>query len=437
MSTPERAELFAGSEVVSDKASYRVVKFLGEGGFGAVYQVENPTGQFALKLTQMWKLLPADRVEYAKRFRQEYEYGSKIRSPFIIRSYDFGVHKGNPFLVMELCAGGSLGDLIGKPQSAADLSTLATGILLGLKALHTEGIIHRDIKPENILFDDKGTPRLADFGVSASVKKRQTIANFQGHAKIVFATYTYAPPEQYDQKRAMKVMGPANDIYAFGVVMYELITRGSLPFGSLGEQGNDLHAYLARKAAGKWDQEKLRIAAPDPKWIRIIDCCLKTDPKERYRSVGEILLLLGSVIPVDEPAASETYASHWVLRVQNGEEIGREYNLTNLAANLSTRVLTLGWFDPQNPFQNDIGIQEHFTKYVSRYHATLAKDYKENTWYIKDGQYVNISGVQVWKPSTNGILSDGRRIDEHGEKLRPGLIITIGDTTLKVINRQE
>jgi len=99
----------------------------------------------------------------------------------------------------------------------------------------------------------------------------------------------------------------------------------------------------------------------------------------------------------------------------------------------SSGVLTIGWFNKDNPFTNDIGIAEFFTEYISNYHATLEYNSDDHHWYIRDGQWREKDGIPGWHKSTNGVLVQGSRVDESGKKLKPGDIIAIGDTTLKVV----
>lgn len=432
MSAPSSIDIREGTRIPSRKTEYLVQKELGEGGFGSVYKVQNKGQDFALKVTKMWTFMPNERLEYAKRFRQEYEYGSSLNSRFIVRCMDYDTYEGNPFMVLELCEKGSLTDMIGKPIDSYSLRNLAGGILQGLYDLHAEGIIHRDIKPDNILFDSHKTPKLADFGISASVKKRHTVANFMGHAKEVFATGTYSPPEQMDPRQAMKVMGPTNDVYAFGAVMYELITQGGLPFGSFESFMDDMGAYEERKRNEEWNRELLERMSPEPVWVDVIARSLRYKAEDRYQNIKDVMDALNIQLNSQEANLSVSPDSVWFLEVKNGEEIGRRYNLSALSRSLKKRSLTVGWFNDEDPFSNDIGIAELFTQYISRFHCTLEYDAHSWRWIIRDGQFRERNGRQDWFPSTNGVLVDGLRINEQGTELQPGSIITIGDTTLKV-----
>lgn len=431
--SPQSITVEKGTRINSERRSYLVDKQLGEGGFGTVYRVSDGEEKFALKLTKMWVFMPNERLEYAKRFRQEYELSKNLKSDYVVQSHDFASVGGNPFMVMDYCPNGCLRDKMEQNIPISEINELAIGILRGLQCLHREGIIHRDIKPENILFDGKDNPRLADFGISASVKKRHTVANFLGHAKEVFATGTYSPPEQLDPAKAMKVMGNTNDIYAFGCVMYEFLTRGGLPFGGFEEFINDMLAYEKKKKNEEWNRRLLENYVQQNVWVHIIEKCIKFKPEDRFQHTDEILKLLGDDGSTRRRNIQIHPNSHYILQVMNGEEIGRKYNLSNIAKQKNHSVLTIGWFDEDEPFNNDIGISEHFTQYISGYHATLEHNQANNLWFIRDGQWRNKNGVDGWYPSTNGVLLNSVKVSAEPTQLLPDDIITIGDTTLKVI----
>lgn len=431
---PQRVDLAPGQIIQSSNSSYTVEKNIGEGGFGVVCKVRGPGNDYALKLTKMWEFMPNERLEYAKRFRQEYEYSKGLESHYIVRSYDFALVSGNPFMVMDFCENGSLRDKFNSQTSLAETKRIAAGILKGLTSLHDQGIIHRDIKPENILFDSSERPKLADFGISASVKKRHTQANFLGHAKAVFATCVYSPPEQMDHTRAMKVMGNTNDIYAFGATMYEWLTGGHYPFGTYEEFMADMNAFEKKRKSENWDRQTLERSVNGSFWVDIIDRCLKYEPQERYQHCCEILDLIDTTVErhVENTSVNVKPDSSWQIEVKNGDEIGRVYNLTNLASAHQTSTLTLGWLNPQNPFLNHIPLAEEFTQFISQHHATLEHDPRSNYWFILDGQHRNKDGQVGWHFSTNGVLVNSRKIGNEPHRLNPGDIIMIGDTSLKV-----
>jgi len=431
MAAPGVIDIQEGSIIQSSTRTYTAEKLLGEGGFGSVYKVSDGSKGYALKITKMWTFMPNERLEYAKRFKQEFEYGSLFKSPYLVKSYDYDLANGNPFIVMDLCSGGTVRDMIGVANTTFQIDQVAHGILCGLRDLHSEGIIHRDLKPENILFDANKTPLLSDFGISASIKKRHTVANFLGHAKEVFATGTYSPPEQIDPRLAMKVMGPGNDFFAFGALMYELLTLGKFPFGDFDDFMNNMSAYEKRKKTEDWDRETLRASGVDAKWMNIIEHCLKAKPEDRFQSAEEIIQALGFRPEAARKVIEVKPDALWKLVVQNGEEIGRSYFISNLLEKKDSNIITIGWFNEEAPFTNDIGIAENFTEYISNFHASMEYLTEENRFKIKDGQFRSKNGVNDWYRSTNGLLVNGKSIDQHGIVLNPEDIISIGDTTLK------
>lgn len=432
-SSPQKVDISEGSILPTDKTTYRVEKQLGEGGFGVVCQVTDGNNEYALKLTKMWEFMPNERLEYATRFKQEYDYGKDLKSSYLVRSHDYGLIAGNPFMTMDFCKQGSVRDLVGHSISSSELDELAFGILNGLSELHNQGIIHRDIKPENILLDAKNTPKLADFGISASIKKRHTQANIMGHAKAVFATCVYSPPEQMDHTRAMKVMGNTNDIYAFGATIFELITGGFFPFGNFDDFLNNMKSFELKRKKGEWDKSRLHGVNTESKWVSIIEKCLAYNPEDRFQHAEEIISLIG--FQKQENKRHEyiiTNETVWSLVIKNGDEIGRVYNISNLQKSLQKPYLTIGWLNPENPFINDIGLVESFTQFISSQHATLEYDIISNYWFIRDGQIKESEGVKNWQLSTNGILINSKMISSKPIKLNPDDIIMIGDTTLKV-----
>jgi serine/threonine protein kinase len=231
-------------------------------------------------------------------------------------------------------------------------------------------------------------------------------------------------------------MGLSIDIYDFGAMMYEVISGGSLPFGPFEKFIKDMASYEQKKKGEQWDHSTLRASTYNSKWVNLISKCIRFNPDERYSTIDEVLSDLG-YRPVSTGKVTSVHPnSEWTLRVQNGEEIGREYHLTNLRKSLSSHRLTIGWFNENEPFTNHIGIAEHFTEYISNYHATLEYSAEDYHWYIKDGQWRSKNGIDGWYNSTNGVLVQGKPVDQAGIKLTPGNIIAIGGKTLKVVIKQ-
>ncbi len=376
----------------------------------------------------MWEIQPNERKEILSRFDREYEC-SKIDSPYLIHSYSQGLYQGNPFFTMDYCEHGSLRQRIGTSMDQKAFTRIALHTLKGLSALHKQGIIHRDLKPENILFNQKNEPLLTDFGISGFLKSRMTIRNWLGHVKAIVGTLVYMPPEQLDASKAYISMGPVTDIFAFGVLVFEMMTGGHYPFGDDSESNE--REYVERVRKGAWiNLDKMGHKIPGI-WLEIVKGCLHPDLSRRFQQTDEILAMLGAAVTPSgkqllSPAETREQA---ILRVMNGDQHGKVYNLAQIAK--GKNILTIGWYDLSNPAVNDIEIVEEFTSYISRFHATLEFSPASKMWYIRDGQWLKKNGRYDWYKSTNGVLVNSQRVDVNGLPVQEGDIITLGDTTLK------
>jgi serine/threonine protein kinase len=337
----------------------------------------------------------------------------------------------NPVLVLDYCSDGSLRNRIGETYSIDALNNIALQVLYGINTLHSFGIIHRDIKPENILFR-KNVAMLTDFGISVNLKHRLTETDIRGHSLKVFATLSYSPPEQSQKSLAYKQTGPTIDIFSFGVIMYELITRGTLPFGNIKDFQNDSKIIEEKKITGNWDEKSFKRVTNSDLWFNIIRKCLNPNPENRYQTTDQIieLLVTSSGKPVSENVS-------WIIQIIEGAESGREYNLTNLSKNLKKNVLTIGRLDKEDPFANDIAILESSTNYISTHHGTfecliingIAK------WYLRDGQWYLKDNIKGWYLSRNGIAVNSKKIDKNGILLENNDVIKIAKVTMKIISR--
>ncbi|MEJ1239292.1 FHA domain-containing serine/threonine-protein kinase [Chryseolinea sp. T2] len=420
-----------GDIVISDAGKkYVIDRKLGAGGFADVYLATAKSGdRFALKLLRMWSVSAEERREVQHRFEREYKC-SQIASEFLVHTFDKGMQFGNPFFLMEYCPNGNLGDWVGNTLSEKEYRRVAVRILKGLNDLHKQGIIHRDLKPVNILFDENNEVLLTDFGISGYLQSRITIRDWLGHVKQIFGTVVYMPPEQLNAREAFLSLGPVTDMFAFGVMMHELICKGQLPYGSY-EESNESE-FLERLVGGKYHVFDSTRKKMPTLWGEIIERCIQPNPEKRAQSPLEILQLLDTqaAAPVDDhPMASPR---KYVLRIMQGVEHGKAYDLWGLKRKHKTNILTLGWYDADQPNRNHINIVEMITKFISKHHATLEFDADDEIWYIRDGQWRSVNNVATWLPSTNGVLVNSSRITENGFALCAGDIITVGDTTLRM-----
>lgn len=408
---------------------YQVCGMLGEGAFGKVYKVSGSSGSsdiYALKLLKLWEVPSTIRGELQQRFKMEYETG-RIDSKYLVRSLGYGLVNGNPYIVMEFCPNGDISKFIPEEGRIATptpmLSNIALNVLYGLQALHASGKVHRDLKPENVLLKENNWAVLTDFGISGDRNKRMTERNILGKPLQIFGTYAYMPPEQVKRMRGDATVLPTTDIFSFGVMLYQLIT-GMLPFGPLTDQ-NELVLYQQRASSGQWNRNLLSNNGIDPRWKEIIGNCLIPDYKQRIQSVEEIIRLFPEIPPVEPLHDYKGSGSGMLLRIMQGEEYGKVYDLDWFFQNYGD-ILTVGREE-----NNDIVVCENLSSYISRHHCTLESDENKNL-YVRDGQWDR--SERCWRPSTNGTFINSTEVSKQGAQLQPGDILSIGDTKLRFEN---
>ena len=418
---------FRPGDVVDNR--YTVRKSLGEGSFGVVYLVEDGRGgKYALKLLRLWEVPAEIRQPLMDRFEMEFNTG-QIDCDNLVRSLAFGTVGGNPYIVMEFCPGGDLEPLLGKPDG--NTPRICQDILIGLNALHDRGKVHRDLKPENVLFKQNGKAALTDFGIAGDRTHRMTQRNIFGKPNQVFGTYAYMPPEQAMRARGGATVLPTTDIFSFGVLVFQLLTN-QLPFGSL-ESHNDLAEYQKRGKDGIWNRAALQYVNNGQQWSRLIEGCLHPDFKLRLQTVHDVLRLLPQAqggyqqqpVRMVQSYTPQQHTSGYQLRILQGEEYGKVYNLTQLA-NQGRRILTIG-----RQQGNSIYIKSDFSDFISRFHCSIELA-SPGVWAIRDGQWRN--DYRQWVKSSNGTYVNSKPINENGYYLKAGDIIAIGDVTLRFEN---
>jgi eukaryotic-like serine/threonine-protein kinase len=212
---------------------YWLIRVLGMGGMGVVYEVEDTArgGRVALKM-----MTEATSREELGRFAREAEIAATVAHPKIVRVLDVGVHAGAPYLVMELVTSGSLDQARGRFADPASGLPILRDVAEALAALHASGIVHRDLKPANVLLEETAagvTARLTDFGIA-----RNDIDVFGATMKdggsspaltatgVMMGTIPYMAPEA--AAGVNRLSGKA-DVFALGLMAYELFD-GQLPF---------------------------------------------------------------------------------------------------------------------------------------------------------------------------------------------------------------
>ncbi len=267
------------ANVLGELGPYRVLREVGRGGMGRVFEGEAPNGdRVALKLIHPHLLSEARHHE---RFLQEAEVGQRVSDPAIVATLDIDTCEvegsTSPFIVLEFIEGQSLRALLDDVGAVPERLACLIGqrVAGALRVLHEQGIVHRDVKPENVVITSDETVKLMDLGVSFLMERA---ARFSRTGEFV-GSLLYAAPEQIRGAEP----GPAADLYALGLLLYELVTA----------------QHPLRGAAGRAPLSSGE--APSPAEIRtgvspfldaVVRALLEPDPEQRLRSAAEVETLL-------------------------------------------------------------------------------------------------------------------------------------------------
>jgi WD40 repeat protein len=257
-------------------AGFEILGELGRGGMGVVYQAR----QVALNRLVALKMILAGShagPEEQRRFRVEAEAIARLRHPNFVQVHDHGHSDGHAYLALEFVEGGTLArKAAGVPQPPAQAAQLVETLAAAMQHAHQLGLVHRDLKPANILFTADGVAKITDFGLA----KRLEGATAATASGALLGTPSYMAPEQAAGHG--KAVGPATDVYALGVILYELLT-GRAPF-----QGDSVLEVLRRVQ----EDEPLSPARLRPGLPRDLETiclkCLRKDPRQRYASAADL-----------------------------------------------------------------------------------------------------------------------------------------------------
>jgi serine/threonine protein kinase/Tol biopolymer transport system component len=260
---------------------YEVLATIGAGGMGEVYRAHDPRmgRDVAIKIST---------ERFNDRFSREVRAVAALNHPNICQLYDVGPD----YLVMELVEGTTLAERIGQGAVPLDESLkIAKQIADALEAAHEKGIVHRDLKPGNIILRPDGMVKVLDFGLAKIVDpapegspESSPTLRFQPATRVgvILGTAAYMPPEQ----ARGKVVDKRADIWAFGVVLYEMLTGARL---FEGETVSDTLMEVAIKEPD-WSRVPARTE-------RLLRHCLEKDPKQRLRDIGDAWVVLETMPP--------------------------------------------------------------------------------------------------------------------------------------------
>jgi eukaryotic-like serine/threonine-protein kinase len=307
--------------------NYEIVTLLGSGGMGEVYQASD----LRLRRQVAIKILPdavAREVERMARFEREARLLAALNHPHIAAIHGLEESVGRLFLVMELVEGPTLSDRIGqvsrpRPERTglppSEALTIAIQIADALAAAHDKGVIHRDLKPSNIKLTVDGQVKLLDFGLAKAYADETPEPNLSNsptltlgatNAGVILGTAAYMSPEQARGKPVDR----RTDIFAFGCVLYEMLT------GQPAFEGDSVSQILARVIERDPDWKRLP-AGLHPRVDEVLRRCLEKDPRQRRRDIGDVRLEIERAMTeparVQEPATQAPTGSSsrlaWII----------------------------------------------------------------------------------------------------------------------------
>jgi Kae1-associated kinase Bud32 len=268
---------------------YRIVKFIGRGGMGAVFLAED----LRLKRPLALKIIDVSifgRTENIRRFEREAISASKISHPNVAHVYEFGEDENLFFLAMEYVDGKTLRQLIKENDISPDRAVkIVRQIAEALAAAHEAGIIHRDIKPENVIVAERDLVKVLDFGLAkASDRDRPADENvslldaslLETTPGQLFGTTAYMSPEQVREQP----LDERTDLWSLGVIFYEMLAGGR-PFD--GATRNDTIAAILKS-----EPEKLSKKGVSPEIEKIVFRLLEKDRDRRFQTARDLLLEL-------------------------------------------------------------------------------------------------------------------------------------------------
>jgi tetratricopeptide (TPR) repeat protein/predicted Ser/Thr protein kinase len=254
---------------------YEIIRLLGQGGMGAVYQAHDKELERQVAI----KVIRADMAanpEILQRFKQELILARQITHKNVIRIFDLGQADGIKFITMEYIEGENLQGVLRRKKKLepAEAANILAQVCRALEAAHNEGVIHRDLKPQNIMLDKSGRAYVMDFGIARSM-----LGAGMTQTGALIGTPDYMSPEQAKGQ----TLDARSDLFSIGIIFYEMLS-GQVPFdadttmGKLWKRTNEPARPL----------DELDKTIPRP-LSDIVRKCLEIEPQKRFASAGELL----------------------------------------------------------------------------------------------------------------------------------------------------
>lgn len=301
---------------------YQISGTIATGGMAVIYKAQDLLLERPVALKILKKDL-SDDLTFQNRFRQEARASARLIHPNIVTTFDFGYDRDRLFIVMEYVKGTELKELMAAEEqiSISDAIDFLQQACRGLAYAHQEGFIHCDIKPQNLMVTEERVLKITDFGISRAL---DTVTR-EEQADVVWGSPYYISPEQ----STGKAPSPASDIYALGVVAYELFS-GQLPF-----EAKD-SAELARMHRMEIPRSLIKVNPQIPDELnRIVMRCLEKEPGDRFDSAGKLekaLSLVNMPVSISEPDFIQSQNSKQPALEPEETDVGKPDKATILLA---------------------------------------------------------------------------------------------------------
>lgn len=287
---PIGAEPLENVEKMSVIAHYEVVQKIAQGGMGTVYEA---TDKYNGRRVAIKMMMGDTSNEMLRRFEREAMIMKELSHPNIVRLYEWGKENGRLYIAMEYLDGLTLDRLMAKETklNLALVVAIAQPLIDAIHYVHEKGFVRNDIKPSNIMLTSTGRVCLLDFGITRPLtSQHDLLARFNTVTSVIIGTPQFMAPEQFEG-----VTDRRSDIYAFGVVLYKMLT-GLYPFNL--SQGRIAHPDLAQTLLAPSQLEELPAEIDT-----LISKCLERDPRRRFQTMSELKQALnvavGDLQPVE------------------------------------------------------------------------------------------------------------------------------------------
>ena len=261
--------------IIDDR--YKVVSRVGSGGMADVYAAEDLQLGRRVALKVLHERFAQDK-EFIERFRREAKSAASLSHANIVSVYDSGEWKGNYYIAMELLEGRSLDQIVREeaPLTPERAIEITEQVLRAARFAHRGGVVHRDFKPHNVIVDAEGRVKVTDFGIARAGASEIT------QTGSIMGTARYLSPEQAQGEPT----GPSSDLYAIGILLYELLT-GTVPF-----EGESVVAIALRHLSEPPRPPSTLVSSISPNLDAIVLRALAKDPANRFADADEFLAAL-------------------------------------------------------------------------------------------------------------------------------------------------